>query len=221
MYQYPKNKITTQGGELIMEEKLNIGISFRGHENKIGPVIGIMVVYTPAFLRKFSFLKILTPDKLTILELNKVVEMTQKSITDFRVSRIEAVDMKDKELFELELRHTSELLNSQFKFWKHNIHINVQNDIPRENYLTTLKTFMPHNLKQREIKWDKWIIAQENPKKPCIIADCYAKYLLNIEHNNIKSVWGDFGTGLESDPKTQEFIELNPRCPAIRGREFI
>jgi len=204
-----------------MVEKHIIGMSFKGHELKVGPIIGTLVAYKPDFFRKFSFLKLMPVDKLTIPELNKIVEITQRHISDFQIVRIEPIDMKDKKIFDLEQKRTVELLNSQFQFWKHKININITYDISRSEYIEGLKAHLPHNLKQKDLKFDKWIIANNSPKKPCLLADCYAQYLLNIALNDIKGVWGDFGSGLEADSKTQEFIKLNPRCPSIRGREYI
>ena len=203
-------------------EKQIMGISFKGHKLSVGPLVGVLVAYKPDFFRNYSFLKLLPPDRLTILDLNKVVEMTQKNISDFRVVRIEPVSMKDTELITLEQKQTVELLNSQFKFWKHKINISIPYDISKEDYLDGIKSFLPHNLKEdKEVKFDKWIVGNELPKKPCVLADCYAQYLLNIALTDIKGVWGDFGSGLGDDSKTKEFIELNPTCPSIRGREYI
>lgn len=201
-------------------EKHMIGISFRGHKLKIGPLVGVLVKYKPDFWRRYSFLKLKSPDYLSKLELNKVVEITQKNITDFKVIKIEPSNM-DRDLIELERKHTIELLNTQFKFWKNKIHIDTHYEVKRDKYMDGLKKFIPNNLKGKDLRYDKWLIANQCPKKPCVLANCYAQYLLNIALNDIKSVWGDFGNGLGADPKTIEFIKVNPRCPSIREREYI
>ena len=198
-----------------MEQRQIIGISFKGHQLKVGPVIGVLVAYKPDFFRRFSFIKLNQPDKLSIPDLNKIVELTQRYIS-FQTTKIEALDLKTKNMLELEQQHTIALLNSQYRFWEHKININISYDLKQAEYIDGLKSFLPINLQQKNLKFNKWIIANNSPKKPCLLASCYAQYLLNIALNDIKSVWGDFNTGLEGDSKTDEFIKLNPTCPSIR-----
>jgi len=198
-----------------MEQRHIIGISFKGHQLKVGPLIGVLVSYKPDFFRKFSFIKLNHPDKLSVPELNKTVELTQRYIS-FQATKIEASDLKTKNILELEQQHTIALLNSQYRFWEHKINIDISYDLSRAEYIEGLKLFLPTNLQHKDLKFSKWIIANNSPKKPCLLASCYAQYLLNIALNDIKSVWGECGTGFEGDSKTAEFIKLNPTCPSIR-----
>ena len=184
-----------------------IGIEFVGEQNKIGPVIGVCVNLQPDFFRRWSFLNLHRPDKLTKPELNKIVELTMKHV-DFNIVKIEPrLIMDSDELKEIEFGFVIDLLNRTPKFWKNKIYIN--NSLTagdRDLFVKGLKAQLPTNLSdiEPELNMDKWTIMEDCTKKTAELAACYAQYYLDKELDEIRSIWG------ELDSIT------DPECPHIK-----
>jgi ribonuclease HII len=202
-------------------EKRQLGISFVGQQLKIGPVVGAMISVKPDFFRKFSFITLKPAKDLTATQLNKVVELTQKHVWDFKIVNIEPADFKTENLVNLELKMIMTMLNTQYRFWLQNVAIN--NPYPAfsdEEFVAGLKLHQATNLKKIDLKWEKWEI-KHDWSKITMLANCYAEYQLRNTLTDLKSIWGDFGQGIEGDSKTEEFIKANSTCPAVRNREWM
>lgn len=201
-----------------MKEEINlIGIDGSNRSQVVGSVVMAMVTVKPNFFRKFTWLKIKSSKLLSRSEIQKVVENTQKYVIDVSIESIKAKDLyqNDADLNDLEMIAIIHLLNQKLKFWKHKIFINNSDE---EGFSERFTKLAPDNLKIDKLKMSKWTIKQScNEKfKICSLASCYARYYSNIERDDIKSIWGDFGSGDSSDTKTIQFLKEQPECPHIR-----
>lgn len=199
---------------LYMEEKCLIGIDYCGIKPVIGSVVMAQVILKPDFFRKYSWLKLNNLDRLGV---NKIFDNTRQRLIDFRIKPIEPKFMKGTDMKDLLMVSLIELLNSQHKFWK-NSTIYIKNfDESIESFEERLDKFLPKNLKEikDDLNINKWHIGDDT-QKVSQLASIYARYHSSLEHNEIKSIWGDFGTGLKDDPKTIQLIKEHPDCPHIR-----
>ena len=197
------------------DEKFLIGIDDSSRSPVIGSLVIAMVVVRPDFFRKFSFLKVKDGKLLNQSEIAKIIEYSQKYVVDHSIDYVKAKDIDKENLNDLEMKAITELLNKQHKFWKHKIFIDNFEDSKR-GFIKRFNNILPMNLANK-FKLDKWTIIHGCTKyKVCALASCYAKYYSNIERDDIKSVWGDFGSGKPSDPKTIQFLKEHPDCPHIR-----
>jgi len=202
-------------------DKRQIGVCFVGHNLKVGPIVGALVSVKPDFFRGFSFMDFKPASELSPVKLNKIVELTQKHVMDFKIVRIDPPDFRTENIIETEFKREIEMLNTQYRFWMQNLAIhNPYPNLSDEEYIAGIKFYLPQNLKKTELKLESWEVGHDW-KKVTMLANCYAEYHLKNIIADLKSVWGDFGQGVEGDSKTKEFLVTNPTCPAIRDREWM
>jgi len=198
------------------EEKYLIGIDESSRSLAVGSLVVALVKVKPNFFRQFSWLGIKDSKLLTRIQINKIVDTTKKHL-EFQISYIKPKDIDKENLNDLKMKAVIELLNTQYKFWGHEIFIdNREKD--RDEFNERLKRLLPENLNFKKINVDKWTITHDADEKYkiCSLASIYAKYHSMIEHNDIKAVWSDFGSGKSSDPKTIKFLEEHDDCVHIR-----
>lgn len=204
----------------MAEEKLLIGIDGVNKDSEIGSLILAMVVTKSDFFRKFSWLDVKDSRLLNKKQITKIIEHSQKYIISQDIEYIKPKDI----LLNKQIKSIIGLLNRQQRFWNHKIFI--EDDNSKEEFINKANQFLPENLKtyqrlrSKKFDMEKWTIMQgcNTKHKICSLASCYAKYYSNIETDDIKSVWGDFGSGRPSDPKTIEFLKKQPECPHIRNQ---
>jgi len=205
------------------EEKLLIGIDNAARCPVIGSISMALVAVDTNFFRRFSWLPIKDSKTLTPIQINKVVDCTRKHLKDFACLYIKPEQIDADNLNDLECQAIIELLNKIYRFWKHSIFID-NFDPSKEKFIERFNRLLPQNLrvlnalKGENLDLDKWTIIHECDAnhKVCSLASIYAKYYSTIEYNDIKAVWGDFGSGNPGDPKTLQFIKEHPDCPHIR-----
>jgi ribonuclease HII len=203
----------------MKERKLLIGIDDATRCNVMGSLtLAMVVVQEPNFWRNFARLPIRDSKLLTRKQRDEVVARTRGHVW-FDVFYIKPQEMTEN-LNILETKAIVELLNRYPKFWEHIVHIdNFEKD--KEKFIERFESVLPHKLIEIKNKfpYDKWKIehhADEN-YKIVSLASIYAKNASDLEYDEIRSVWGDFGSGSPSDPKTIEFILRNEDCPHIRN----
>jgi len=194
--------------------KLKIGIDNATRSHVVGSVVIAMVIIDSNFSRKFPSIR---GKLLTRKERDNIVNTTKKYVKHHFIYRIKPEDIKEDDLNDLEAKAMIECLNSYPEFWKHDIYINLF-DPAKEHLLERIKKFLPHNLKNIDLSIDKWHIMRECNKKhrPCSLASIYSKSFSDLEYDDIKRVYGDFGSGSPEDPKTRKFILNNKDCPHLR-----
>ena len=193
------------------EETYMIGIDYANRDSIIGPLVVSLVVVKPDFFRKFSWLKVRNVNNP--VEINRVVELTQGKVIDFRIKKITADQINN--LDNAHVNTLIEALNTQHKFWQHRIHIrNFMED--KDAFDEKFKSLLPQNLQKKTINTDKWNIDNEPKSHISDLASIYAKYHAMIELNEIRAIWGNFGTGKKNDPMTLQFVGTTPDCPHIR-----
>lgn len=197
-----------------MDEKCMIGLDYHGTEPEqvMGSVMVSMIVIKPDFFRKYSWLKLQNLDRLAI---NKVFDNTRQRLIEFRTKPIEPKFMPETEMKDLLMVSMIEALNSSYQFWKNSkiyLH-NFCEDV--ESFEELFEKFLPGNLRKVNLHLDKWHIG-DGGQKICQLANIYARYHSSVEHSEIKSIWGDFGSGLKDDPLTIELLKEHPECPHIR-----
>jgi len=199
---------------VLKEEKSLIGIDSSNKSLVIGSVIIVLVAVPTDFFRKFTWLNIKDGRLLDRKQITQIVEGTQKYVGDFMVEYIKPKDI-DNENLDIETNATISLLNKKHKFWKHKISIN-NFEKSKEDFIARFTRLTPENLKAK-LNMEKWTITPNCSEKRriCALASCYAKYYSMLEHDEIKSVWGDFGSGEMSDPKTIQFLKEQADCPHI------
>jgi len=193
------------------EETYVIGIDYANRDSLIGSLMVSIVVVKPDFFRKFSWLKVRNINNP--VEINRVVELTGGKVVNFQVKKVPADQIHN--LDNATINSMVESLNTQHKFWQHRIHIhNFLED--RDELIEKITSALPKNLQNKELHTDKWTI-DTNPKSHILgLASIYARYHATIELNEIRAVWGNFGTGKKTDPATLQFIGTKPDCPHIR-----
>jgi ribonuclease HII len=196
------------------EETFLIGIDDATRCPVIGSISMALVAVDTNFFRRFSWLPIRDSKTLTPIQINKVVDCTRKHLKDFACLYIKPEQIEIDNLKDLECQAMIELLNKVYRFWKHRIFID-NFDSSKDKFIERFQRLLPQNVKKQELDMDKWTIIHSK-HKVCALASIYAKYYSMIEHNDIKAVWGDFGSGNLEDPKTLQFIKEHVDCPHIR-----
>lgn len=193
------------------KEKLMIGINLSNQESLIGPVMVSKVIVPTDFFRKESWIKF--KSNLNTLENNILFERSVKKVITHEIEPIQVYEIVNNKIEVY--RCVISLLNYEYEFWNNEIYIYTEED--SEEFIKKLINVFPHNLKSK-IDVTKFNIYNTN-NKILSLSKCYAEYYLNKEMMDIKSIWGDFGTGKKEDKKTLEFIKNSPKCPHIRKKE--
>jgi hypothetical protein len=195
----------------MSEDKL-IGIDTGNKDGLIGPMITAKVIIKGNFFRENPYL--IFKNTMTAAEIQSNVDRSMRWVEDSYVGKTSVDLLNNSPNNDVsEVRSIIESLNQTKAFWdyKINIHTNMDVDKFKELFLQ----LMPMNLKHKRLVLDKWNITNDQDKL-LKLAEHYALYNLKMEIDDIKAVWGDFGTGLADDPKTMEFININKECTHIR-----
>jgi ribonuclease HII len=182
-------------------------------------MLAVVVVDSNNFWRKYSYLPIKDSKLLTRAQRDKIVNAVKDKVW-FDIYPIRPQDMEEENLNLLEAKAIIDLLNRYPKFWKEcKIHIdNFEHD--KQKFIERLSSALPHMLRNIEDKlgYENWVVEHEADKNYKIVslASIFAKWASDIEYDEIRNVWGDFGSGSPSDPKTIKFCIENQDCPHIR-----
>lgn len=196
---------------VFMSEGKLIAIESGNIESRIGPLITAKIIIDTNFFRDVSYLEL--KSNPTIAEIQKNVDISLRHIDDIDIGKV-PVDQINKNISVSMVNAAIEALNKTKQFWDHQVFILTPIDtaIFKQMFLEQ----MPTNLKAKKLNIDKWVITNEMNTKLLKLVHYHYLHNLKVEMDDIKAVWGDFGTGLLDDPKTIEFLSLNKDCPHIR-----
>ena len=200
-----------------MSFTMKIGIDDTTRCNVIGSLFIAMVVVKPDFFRRFSYLPIKDSKLLSRKQRDMIVQRTSAYLDYLHIHKIEPKTIDKENLNDLEVKGMIECLNSYKEFWKHKIYIdNIY--LKKEAFLNRFNKFIPHNLKNIDLRTDKWIIINrcDEKYKVCSLASIYAKHYSDLEYDDLRRVYPDIGSGVPNDNKTRKFILNNPDCIHIR-----
>lgn len=193
-----------------MDDKL-IGIDTGNKDGLVGPIITAKIMITGNFFRDNSYLNFKVNP--TASEIQSNVDRSIRWVEDFDIGKTPVNLLNEYSNDISEVKAIIEALNKTKYFWDYKIHIHTEMDI--EKFKELFLQLMPMNLKHKKLVLDKWDITNDRDKI-LKLAQHYVLYHLKMELDDIKAVWGDFGTGLADDPKTIEFININKECTHIR-----
>ena len=183
---------------------MDIAVAIRRMDNKVGPIILVVVGVDSKFLRVYPTTKRILVDK----ELRKkYMDKVHQKLENLVVIKIATEDLlkisKEKAVPGAILGG----LNSIKEFWEHKIIIDYNKEEFMENYV------LPSNLKriERKLKISKWNFGK-TVSKAMAVADIAVERFLDMEMDNIELAWGKIGD-------EDEFIKKNPNCPHIRGND--
>jgi len=201
--------------------KLKIGMDDATRSQIIGSCVIAMVIINPGSMRRLNSLGVKDSKQLTREKRDMIVThmLKNKIVEHYYVARI-SPDMITGEhnLNDLEMKAMIESLNTYPEFWKNEIYIN-NFDVSRPAFFERLFKFTPRNLRRNtDMQIDKWTVIPDCDKKHkvCSLASIFAKHFSDLEYDDIRRVYGDFGTGDPSDITTKTFVLNNPDCPHIR-----
>ena len=193
---------------MSLEEKHAIGVNFAGRENRIGSVIGCAVEIKTNLFREYSFLRI--NKSMKGVELNKAVELTRRSVVHYVMNEVTPGLYDTTPAEEWEVKSIVAMLNNIYRFWEQSI--TIKTGLEREKFIELFIKFKPQNLKEKDLRIERWNLEPSENDKLSILAGLYARYQLNIQQSDIISVWGDI-------KNADEFIKLHPDCPHIRKKK--
>ncbi|MDI6730093.1 MAG: ribonuclease HII [Candidatus Altarchaeum sp.] len=189
-----------------------------------GPVIGPMVMACCCFdedgIAKLKELNVkdskqLTPKRREFLE-EKIKEIALKYIIK-KISPIEIDETRKQiSLNDIEAKEISEMLSELDKTMTDVpsvIYIDSPENI-QENFTKKILKFMPSlSSSQKAIGKNKFNIISEHFADSKYIEVSVASILAKVERDreieNLKKIYGDFGSGYPSDPKTVAFLKNN------------
>ena len=185
-----------------------LAIHVIGKDYALGPIVSAAILVKPDFFRQVSWIKL---NSENIKDKNSCVERTLKYVEDYNINEVKPNKILEEGKEISAMKCLFGTLNMIEKFWMHDIYINIT-----EEELDVLISILPENMKRdrKLLNLNKWHIG--STPKIVKLAQRYAEYHMNIQINDIKTIWGDIGTGLIEDEKTKQFIIANPSCPHVR-----
>lgn len=183
-----------------------LGVSIAGIDYAVGPIV-ISAVSIPNLFTKKIHVRI--PGNPTLAQEALIYQKTVKFV-DYAPFK----ELKAGNLQEIESAIAS-LIVSMPKFWEYEISMDAA----------------PNGSKY---KWENYLppaAKEQLQRTPLIIAPAlsmanklskiYADYKHKMNLRDIKTIWGEFGEGLLSDPITRAFIEEHPECIHVRGSKWL
>jgi len=152
--------------------------------------------------------KKLTYAKILSLE-HKIIDIAEAfvvmPITATRISRMS----KDFNLNDLECDmycKIARMIGKNAKIYINNFDVSREKFIERANKLGY------------KFNFDNWVIDHNNESRDVVVgaASILAKAMSIHEYEELKKLFGDFGSGNPNDKKTIQFIKKNPNCEIIR-----
>jgi hypothetical protein len=184
----------------MTNKKIKLAVWSTGASNKIGPITTVIVGVDSNFFRKYS----LEVGQQNDAYLKKMVNAAEH----FFISEVKARDITQPA--KQTVSEVMNCLNTYPEFWVEDVNLSS-------------KQSTPFLLIQECPKRIKFFVEQVAPRwtwdhdsKVMKFARLVAESALKQRHEEIKKVYGDFGTGFPDDPKTIEFIKNNEECIHIR-----
>jgi len=189
------------------EGKLQLGIYVAAIDVAVGPMTIVVVGVDSKFLRKYS--------SMIKSKKDAHIKLMAKTVPRLSYIHIPIEEFKRMPILDLIPTKVIECLNSIKEFWNHEIKIELW-QYDRPDYERKLLKHLPINLRKVDLKIDKWGIEANNKSKVVQLAATFANHFNALEMQDIKNVYGDFGTGEVTDKKTLDFLDKNKDCPHIR-----
>ena len=145
----------------------------------------------------------------------------QKHLTHLNVNHINPEGLKRMPILDLIPNAVIGSLNTFKDFWMHDIKLQLWNSDKEDCEIRSLQQ-LPLNLRNLNlgrsinIGINNWQFEINNKSKVIQLAATVANHYLTKELQDIRNVYGDFGTGQVTDQKTMDFLENNKDCPHIR-----
>jgi len=187
--------------------KLQLGVYVAAIDVALGPMTVAVVGVDSNFLRKYSSM-IKSKEEAKI-------KLMAKTIPRLSYFHIPIEEFKRMPILDLIPTKVIECLNSVKEFWNYEIKIELW-QYDKLEFEKKLVKHLPINLRKVDLKIDKWQIEADNKSKAVQLAKTFANHFNALEMQDIKNIYGDFGTGEVTDKKTREFLDQNKDCPHIR-----
>jgi len=198
---------------------ITCGIDEAGRGPVIGPMVMACCIFDEDGIEKLKELNIkdskqLTPKRREFLE-GKIKKITLKHIIK-KISPVEIDETRKKiSLNDIEAKEISEMLLELDKTTTDMLSV-IYVDSPeniQENFTKKILKFLSSLPSCERIGENKFNIISEHFADSRYIEVSAASILAKVERDreieNLKKIYGDFGSGYPSDPKTAEFLKNN------------
>jgi ribonuclease HII len=189
-------------------KKVQIGVDVAGLDNVVGPITIAMVVVDTNFFREYGMF-------LDSTNKGQAYNIFKKNVEYMYIGQIRPDQVSKQNKSEAIAKEIIGSLNTFKQFWKHDIKIKIYGTNVKRFILDMMKN-LPANLIHEDIDYETWEILEDSSAKIIRLASFIANSHTEAELMDIANVYGDFGTGKASDPKTIEFREKNKDCVHIR-----